>query len=472
MTDRKSIRRALVSSVLAIFLCCAMLVGTTFAWFTDMVTTGRNIIKSGNLDIELEYDLWDATNNKWAENWQPVDESTVVFDNELWEPGVTEVVRFKVKNVGTLALKYEMGIQVYEETGSVNVYNEEFKLSDYIWVGAAEGDTIANRAEAAAFADTNIWESANLLAEFGQQNMVAATPTTPAEKVWTLAIHMPTEVGNEANHLTGEEAPSIEFGVVLMATQLNSEADSYGPDYDENATYPVSVTSTKELSDALAAGKNAVLNANVTLDEVITVAGGKNIEIEGNGHTLTVPAGGSRIVNADGQTDVNIKLNNVKLDADNAERVISFYDCKNVNLTMNACDAAATHYAINIASNNENVNLVVEDCDITGFAAFQTWSSGVKATFRNCTLTGVNQWPAASGAFATIVINENVTDCELVFENCTVVAIAEQDAPQYHLYDNSGNTTNTVTWTDCTFKVGTSESNLTVVADATLLPTT
>ena len=54
MTKAKTTKRALLSSVLALFLCFAMLIGTTFAWFTDSVTSANNIITSGNLDIELE----------------------------------------------------------------------------------------------------------------------------------------------------------------------------------------------------------------------------------------------------------------------------------------------------------------------------------------------------------------------------------------------------------------------------------
>ena len=54
MTNSKTTRRALVLSVLSLLLCCSMLVGTTFAWFTDSVTSGKNKIVAGNLDIELD----------------------------------------------------------------------------------------------------------------------------------------------------------------------------------------------------------------------------------------------------------------------------------------------------------------------------------------------------------------------------------------------------------------------------------
>ena len=72
MTTRKSTKRALLSSVLALVLCAAMLVGTTFAWFTDSATSGKNKIGAGNLDVELEYRDADG-------NWQAVTEDTKLF---------------------------------------------------------------------------------------------------------------------------------------------------------------------------------------------------------------------------------------------------------------------------------------------------------------------------------------------------------------------------------------------------------
>ena len=54
MTSSKSTKRALVSSALAILMCVAMLIGTTFAWFTDTASTGVNKIVSGNLHVEIQ----------------------------------------------------------------------------------------------------------------------------------------------------------------------------------------------------------------------------------------------------------------------------------------------------------------------------------------------------------------------------------------------------------------------------------
>ena len=55
MMNKKSTKRSLLLSALSLVLCLSMLVGTTFAWFTDSVTSGKNRIVAGNLDVELEY---------------------------------------------------------------------------------------------------------------------------------------------------------------------------------------------------------------------------------------------------------------------------------------------------------------------------------------------------------------------------------------------------------------------------------
>ncbi len=222
MTNTKKTKRALLGSVIALILCLSMLVGTTFAWFTDSVVSGKNHIVAGNLDIELEY-LVDG-------DWVAVDESTNIFGNSLWEPGHTEVVALRVANVGSLALKYQMGINVIEEITSINVAGEELKLSDYIEFGIVDGQyTDRTAARAAVTNATKISEGYTVDEE------LSLLPGESEEI--TLVVYMPETVGNEANHLTGEVAPEIWLGINLMATQLMHEEDSFGNDYDKDAFF-------------------------------------------------------------------------------------------------------------------------------------------------------------------------------------------------------------------------------------------
>ena len=104
MNESTKTKKALRGSLFALFLCIVLLIGTTFAWFTDTASTGVNKIQAGNLDVELEY----STD---MEQWKTADSKTKLFDESiLWEPGVTQVVYLRVKNAGNLALKYTMGM--------------------------------------------------------------------------------------------------------------------------------------------------------------------------------------------------------------------------------------------------------------------------------------------------------------------------------------------------------------------------
>ena len=56
MSNKKTTKRALLTSVMALMLCFAMLTGTTFAWFTDTETSANNRIVAGTLDVDLLMD--------------------------------------------------------------------------------------------------------------------------------------------------------------------------------------------------------------------------------------------------------------------------------------------------------------------------------------------------------------------------------------------------------------------------------
>ena len=73
----KRTKRALVSSALALLLCFTMLLGTTYAWFTDSVSTVNNKIVAGNLDIELYSAM--QPDNGTVLDWTMVDASTNIF---------------------------------------------------------------------------------------------------------------------------------------------------------------------------------------------------------------------------------------------------------------------------------------------------------------------------------------------------------------------------------------------------------
>ena len=119
MTNRKSTKRALLGSVMAMVLCLAMLVGSTFAWFTDTASTGVNKIQAGNLDIEIQDENGNAIKNL---AWKT--QEGTAFDEEqnpLWEPGCTyELTPFQIVNNGNLALKYKVAITGINSSAKLN----------------------------------------------------------------------------------------------------------------------------------------------------------------------------------------------------------------------------------------------------------------------------------------------------------------------------------------------------------------
>ena len=108
MKTAKTSKRALLCSVLSIALCLSMLIGTTFAWFTDTATTAVNKIVSGTLDVELVGENGEALPAQLT--WQKAAGASA-GEAVLWEPGCTYKTQgFRIKNNGNLALKYKVAI--------------------------------------------------------------------------------------------------------------------------------------------------------------------------------------------------------------------------------------------------------------------------------------------------------------------------------------------------------------------------
>ena len=264
MTKTRSTKSALISSVIALLLCFTMLLGTTFAWFTDSVTSANNVIKSGNLDIALDY--WDG------DSWETVEGTNSLFTNNLWEPGHTEVVYFKLSNLGSLALKYQLAISVLSETEGTNMAGDPFKLSDYIQMGVVEGVNGQDAPYATREAAVDAVKDASGIIGAGyakQGNMLADA----AELYMAVVVYMPETVGNKANAKTGTPAPTINLGVQVLATQYTAEGDSFGDQYDKEAWVSgMAVYTAEDLQAAINAGEtNIKLMDDITLDAPIVI---------------------------------------------------------------------------------------------------------------------------------------------------------------------------------------------------------
>ena len=297
MTSSKSTKRALITSALAILMCAAMLIGATFAWFTDTASTAVNKIQAGNLDIELEY-------SKDFTEWIKVNDTTKLFEESaLWEPGRTEVVYLRVKNAGNLALKYTLGIyNLYENRGK-NVAGDFYYLSNFVKLGAAEADAAyADRAAAISA----VQDSAKTLKSIGDTGVVGADLAVNNEKVYAMVLYMPTEVGNEANPKNKSWAAKVSFGIRVSATQAVSEYDSYGNTYDEKAPAVLAAESasygTHEITENMQAnGRYGAVQAERTAQFTINADVYAEYTKDASGTT-----GGAMAVSADGDSKVII----------------------------------------------------------------------------------------------------------------------------------------------------------------------
>ena len=208
MSNKKATKRALLTSITALAMCVVMLVGTTFAWFTDTATANVNKIQAGNLDVALE--MFDTAQNKWV----TAEGKTLNFVKAaggesqaiLWEPGAEyKLPELRVVNNGNLNIKYKVevtGIQMNRQPVA-----GVFDLNDVItW--KADGLTLGTE----------------------------ATLNPTESKAFTISGKMDTAAGNDYQGLTINGV-----SITVYATQATGEYDSTRNDYDTSAGYSVVV---------------------------------------------------------------------------------------------------------------------------------------------------------------------------------------------------------------------------------------
>ena len=246
MNESTKTKKALRGSLLALFLCIVLLIGTTFAWFTDTASTGVNKIQSGNLKVGLEYKAADGS-------WKDATTTTLQFQkaagaaNEqiLWEPGCKyKLPEIRVINKGNLALKYTMKV-----TG-------------------VEGDQKLNEV-----IDWTIDDKA--LTDF-DGSLTAGQPSN----AMTIQGHMQESAGNEYQGL------SIDgISITVYATQDTVESDSFNNQYDASAQVKA-VGTENEIAEAMKTADTVVTVTKNIKPENTLVADQKNVTLNMNGKTF------------------------------------------------------------------------------------------------------------------------------------------------------------------------------------------
>ena len=255
MSTKKATKRALLTSILAICLCLVMLIGSTFAWFTDTASTSVNKIVSGNLKVDIVSADDESTSLKngklyWTQKVDANAEKPTAVETDglpLWEPGVRFLTQgFKIKNNGNLALKWK--VEVNKGTTGTNEKNADLlKVIDfYVVTGTGEDAT-----------EVSI---ANFTGELKEQNAVSAD-------TYYIKGVMQTTAGNDYQGLTLDG-----ITITVYATQLDYEYDSIDNKYDENAGYPgYPVDSLDTIKKAIESGYSH-----------ISIVGDINVDAEDN----------------------------------------------------------------------------------------------------------------------------------------------------------------------------------------------
>jgi len=433
MTRQKSTKKALLSSVLSLVICLSMLIGTTFAWFTDSVTSANNKIQSGTLKLDLE--LLD----KESGNWNSIKTSQApLFNYNKWEPGYTEARVLKVQNEGTLALKW---MAKFVSANKLSI------LANVIDVYVCEGATAYPTRELTGYTRVGT------VAEFVNTIETTTTGTLLAGKEATLgiALKMQESAGNEYQGLDLGGA----FDIQILATQLTSEIDSFDDQYDKNATFipawdgttgevppevdnTISISTPAELS-AFAnsvnsgksySGKTVKLTADINLDnQNWTPIGACNSTayfqgvFDGQGHTIYglnvdkandtymyTTAGLFGWIDAGAATIKNVKLDGATVKGSHWVGGIAGYMTGNI-INCSVTNSTIIGYNVNDDANGDKVGGVV------GY--MNTGNGSLEGnTVTNCTITAYRDVAGIAGAVAVenSVKNNTVKDTKISYE--------------------------------------------------------
>lgn len=344
MTKSKSTKRALLMSALALLMCVSMLIGSTFAWFTDEVTSANNIIKSGSLKIAMEWanGKEDPATATWT------DASTgAIFNNDRWEPGYTEARHIKISNKGTLALRWDLAIV---PNGTVSALADVIDVYAYGLNYLADSAAALNAKQVADRDTLTGFTYVGTLGELLGSGIITDTLLEGEAMSFTLVLKMREEAGNEYQNLS----IGTDFSIKLIANQMDYEVDSFDKNYDKLAGKTiVTPANAQEAIHAAQPGDVIYLGTGIYGDLVIENADGTpktGITIEGqagNASGCTVES-----ININSSSDVTLK--NIRFEITGAEAVY--------NKAGNASGYVSNIIGAKSGANTGAKNVVIDNC--------------------------------------------------------------------------------------------------------------
>lgn len=294
----KKTRKSLIFSAVSLLLCFAMLLGTTYAWFTDSVTSTNNVIKTGSLDLQV---LW--TDDLTSGSWKDAENSTdgPVFAYENWEPGYTAIRYVKIVNNGSLAFKYALNVIADGDAGIlgdvIDVYYVENASQN---ITSLEGKTKAGVLNDVISGKVN---AGGVLLPEGETK----TGFYTKDIVIAIALHMQEDAGNEYQ----DQSVGASFAIQLIASQYDYESDDLGEGYDKDSQWP---------NDVVISGNSA--SAPVTPIDNKVPTGGLDLLSEDGKIGASIPEGVAVVPGTDKMTltvgDVSKSEANITLDENEA----------------------------------------------------------------------------------------------------------------------------------------------------------
>ena len=259
-----NVKKSLITSFFSLIMCIAMLVGTTFAWFTDSVTNTGNTIQAGKLDLSFQYRALNS-DGTYTDVPEAAGETGKLFADQIWEPGYTNGLDLKVINNGNLALRWQLyflNIVNTDKTDDGTVSAIADVLDVYL-IGADEG--------VEALTEDNrlgtLSELSNGIVNSGTLN------ENSDETTFSVVLKMREDAGNTY------QGCSVSFDVELRATQSTYEQDGFG-----NGQYDASADGTPDND------WSTVISGSVTVSKPAD-GWAESTTLSVNGATAEIPKG-------------------------------------------------------------------------------------------------------------------------------------------------------------------------------------
>lgn len=446
MTRSSVTKKALFISTCALLFSMLMMAGSTFAWFTDSVSTGSNKITTGSLEVKLLH-----TNAKVKD--EAVTQKTLLFTDEKgeaisWEPGAVAYENFTVENAGDLALNYRLALDLNNANTIKGTDGKSLKdvlkvkvLPRAVTASDVTEDSLKAATDFVAVPDgqLNILEKA---AGNGTQELAKSTssttygvilywqPNAETDYQYNLANYPDKDSTGKSVDKTsdGKDRLSIDLGISLGATQAMEESDSNGKNYDEGATYPAG--NAAELQTALEKASNGdtiELTGNIALNGDLTV--NKNVTIKSVGGAVI--SGGALDIGSNS----NVTLRNITFRSPRTSEnkgVSLKADNYSGDLVVDGCRFEEPQWSSIEITATSKASISITDCTFTvpeasgsaGHKYDKTTCTGQSAEARN---SAASDQKLAAGAHSVLCIKGAETT-KLVLTGNTFTGLKNCDA--------------------------------------------